>query len=382
MLLTAIAALAASDAVPRRFRLTCGSLSIYKGPEITEVALSGGVHLASRDGRTIKSDNGLIRVVSRVVEEGISGAESGIEAGAKAIEKGATPSAAVQPPPIKPEDVKLIELSGRVTLTDAQGVLTADAIFSEDGGRTWRTRGAAKFAGRGKQAGTTFAARTLQFDSKAGTVSGSKGVNISLPAPKDAKSDAGPVSVSAESFGYDLEDRTLTLSGSPRIKSAGAEMSADSITYHAGTGAAHTTGGVAVSFPRQDARVTAASATYSPDGEVRFSGGVQVTRKGGAARLNCESLIYSTSNGSLTAEGRCRLEYPEEDSVFTADRIEWNIDTEAGKAIGSPLLKRGGSSVSGEEILFRRAGNKVVVEVKGGDKTEYVIEPDEFGGLK
>ena len=377
LLIAASAAFAlAQPDVPRRYRIECAKIRIEKGGELTVANLSGGVSLASRDGMTITADSGLVKVVSRIVEKGLE--QSAETAEAAAIGGGGAAAREREPAAISPDDVKHLELSGRVILTGKDGVLKCDAIYSEDGGRTWRTRAGASFDGKGENAGTKFTAGELKYDAVKGMLTGGGGASVKLPPTDTPGGGKSPVSVKAGGFTYDSRSSTVTLTGSPVVEQEGASFSAGTIVYSAKSGAVTARGGARVNFPERGVEISAAGMTYGADGAARFTGGVTARQLVTNNRLTCDSLDYHSSTGSIEAKGSVRLAIPREDIVLTAGRISGNFGEETGAAKDDPELKRGGDFVKGEEIRFRRSGEKIVVEVIGGGDTEYSISPESF----
>ena len=250
--LAASAASGAQEHVPRRYRLLCNSLTVSKNDDVTEIALSGGVKLYGRDGRSIKSESGLIKVASAVIERAAQSGKSTAKNEVAGSKDARGASEAVLPAPqIKPEDVKLIELSGGVVMKDAQGTLTCDTVYSTDGGRTWLTRGKSNFEGAGKNKGTRLSAASLEFNSAKNTLAGKGGVHISMPGKAAAGGAGGgktPVEVNAGSFTYNIGTSELTLKGGVTSSSPQGTIDAQQAEYSSASGGLSATGGVTVVF--------------------------------------------------------------------------------------------------------------------------------------
>lgn len=353
-----------SGGVSRRFHIECENLTIEKGDELTVARLSGGVTLTSRDGRKITASEGLVRVVSRIVTEGLSKEAEGRPTGES---------------PINPEDIKYLELSGGVVMTDAEGTLTCDAIYSTDGGWTWKTRGRADFKGKGKNAQAALGANELVLDSEKRVLGGKGSITISLPAPVDSPAGGDrPISVRAGGFSYDLGKSTLTLTGKPTVTRGKEKLSASKITYHVSTGKIKAVGAVNLSFPAEGITVSGDSAVYERGGVAHFKGSVFVKEEESGKSLRADDLRYDTESGDITASGDCVLKIPGEEITLTAGRIEGNLDEERGSATMSPVMTRGKSTMKGEEIRFRREGEKIIVEVLGEEQTSFTLDPSEF----
>lgn len=369
------AALAAAGArdVPRRYRIDCGKVRIEKGEEITTANLSGGVSLVSRDGAAITAAEGIVEIVSRAVDSGLDTAAESAQ-----TQAGARPENAAERREISPDDVKYIELSGAVTMTSTDGVMKCDAIFSTDGGRTWQTRGRASFDGKGENAGVKLSAGSVKFDSAKKTVSGGGGATVTLPATDSPGGGKSPVNVKAGGFTYGLKTGHVTLTGSPVVTQGDSSFSAATIEYSSKTGDVVAKGGARVKFPAEKIEASAATATYGKDGVARFKGGVKVTQADGGNVLTSDALDYTPATGAVKAKGNVMLAIPRENITLTAGILDGNLKDESGAAKENPTLKRAGDYVKGEEIRFKRRGEKIVVEVLGGDKTEYSIDPESF----
>lgn len=369
----AIAATGAQD-VPRRYRIEAGKVRIEKGEELTTAKLSGGVFLVSRDGTKISASEGVIEIVSRAVDAGLDTAAESAQAMAPGGESVTTAGRRE----ISPDDVKYIELSGGVTMTGADGIMKCDAVFSTDGGRTWQTRGRASFDGKGENAGVKFSAGTVKFDSAKKSVSGGGGATVTLPASDSPGGGKSPVNVKAGGFAYDLKTGNVTLTGSPVVTQGNSSFSAATIEYSVKNGVVVAKGGARVKFPSEKIEASSASATYGKDGIARFKGGVKVMQADGGNTLTCDALEYTPETGAVKARGNVKLTIPRENITLTAGTLDGNLKDESGAARENPVLQRGADYVKGEEIRFKRSGEKIVVEVLGGDKTEYSIDPESF----
>lgn len=391
-----------SDDVPRRYRIECDALELVKGEDVTSAALIGGVALKSRDGMSIRSDSGIVEVVSRVVDKGLSVGESYAESEAESITPKLKPPSRDSHsksendgtlPRIAPEDIKRLELSGSVVMTSKEGTLECDAVYSVDGGRTWKTRGASRFTGKGENAGTKFNANTLEFDSGNGVLSGQGGVKISIPASENGKRKnsndagepsltgslgAGNVNVTAGAFKFDIEKNVLTLMGKSAVTHKSGKITAGSLVYYGDSGRIEVSGGVRIEYPEKRIVATAEKAIYGADGKVTFIGHVRVEQTDKKNTLTCSEIVYAEHTGDVTSRGDVRLEIPSERMTLTADTLEGSIPDERGTAKGNPTITRNGSSVKGEEIRYKRESDRIVVEVLGGDNTEYVIDPKSF----
>lgn len=399
--------------VPRRYRLECDTLELVKGDELTSANLSGGVTLQSHDGMSVRADNGIVEVVSRVVNKGLSVGESIAETEAESVnpklkppsetwnqsgkpegkDKSVSNAGSGALPKIAPEDIKRIELSGNVVMTSKEGTLECESVYSEDGGRTWKTRGASRFTGKGENKGTRFAADSLQFNGEKGTLSGQGGVKITIPANGAGKNQSGTgesgltgsigkgdVNVSAGAFEFVIEKNVLTLTGNPTVTQKSGKITAGSLVYYGETGRIEAKNGVRIEYPEKHIVATADSAVYGTDGKIMFTGNVRVEQTDKKNALTCGEIVYVEKTGDVTAKDAVRLEIPDEEMILTADTLQGNIPDERGVAKGNPKLTRGGSSVKGEEIRYKRESDRIVVEVLGQDKTEYVIEPGAFEG--
>ncbi|MCD6119303.1 hypothetical protein J7K50_05635 [bacterium] len=376
-----------AESASGRYHLECERLRIEKGDELTVISLSGGVTLASRDGMRITAESGVIKVVSRLLDDGLNGKQIlGRDGEAGDDVDGETRAGESGAPRINPDDLKYIELSGDVVMTGVEGSLTCDAIFSDDGGRSWRTQGRADFTGLAKNTGKKFSANSLYFNSDRAMLEGAGGVQIILPPTKgiagadadDAKGSKQPVSVSAGGFTFDIEGRVLVLTGKPTVTRGGARFAANRITYYGESGRIDAVGAVEAKFPDKNVTVRSDSVRYGVNGKARFSGNVKVKQTHRTNSLVCDELEYVLETGEITARGAVRLEIPDEEIVLTADEVSGNLGEERGKATGNPVLTRGTNLARGDEIRFWRETDKIVVEVLGKDKTEYVIDPRVF----
>lgn len=369
----AFAATGAQD-VPRRYRIEAGKVRIEKGDELTIARLTGGVSLVSRDGTTITATEGVIEIVSRVLDQGMQQTADSAQEAPTATGK----SDSEERKGISPEDVKHIELSGGVVITSADGVMKCDAVFSTDGGRTWQTRGRASFDGKGENSGVKFSAGTVKFDSAKKSVSGGGGATVTLPPADSPGGGKSPVSVKAGGFVYDMKSGRVTLTGNPVVTQGDSSFSATAIEYSAKTGEVIAKGSARVKFPAEKIEASATSATFGKDGVARFKGNVKVEQADGGNTLTCDALDYTPETGAVKARGNVKLTIPRENIILTAGSLDGNLKDESGSAKDNPVLKRGSDFVKGEEIRFKRSGEKIVAEVLGGDKTEYSIDPESF----
>ncbi len=404
-----------SDDVPNRYRIECDTLKLVKSDKVTSITFGGGVVLKSNDGLSISADNGLIEVVSRVVEEGLSVGERFAEKEAASVnpklklqnedwsdknksknnKTTKTESEQGSLPKISPDDIKRLELSGNVVLTSHEGTLECEVVYSEDGGRTWKTRGASKFTGSGENTGTKFGANTLELDSARGILSGAGGVKIAIPAngagkrKRDSEAAeskfssaiiAGDINVSASAFKFDIEKNVLTLTAKPVVTQKNGKITAGSLVYYGDTGRIAAEDGVRIEYPEKHIVATADKANYGADGKVMFSGNVRVEQTDKENTLTCGEIVYVEQTGDVKARENVKLDIPSEKMTLSADTLEGSIPRDSGTAKGNPVITRNGSSVKGEEIRYKRESDRIVVEVLGGDNTEYVIDPKSFEG--
>lgn len=371
ILLVALLAAALAHAQPSgepparepRYKLRGNGLVISPGKESMVLAFNDGVTISGKDFE-LAAQKVLISIQLTELREfadrlpkGLKDKEPSGDLGDAAREMAR--ELELPEPAFSASALRRVEASGGIVAKAQGSVLHTPKLVSTDGGRSWLAEGRSTLSRKAGGEDYQLSAGALLYDTVKQRAVAHGGVEATVKQKGEPE-----IKLSADKLEFGLASGELSLSGKLRVAygdfvvtSGPLSGNVNQQSMSGGKASASGPGGMRASVGQvglnlKQQRVTA-------------SGGVSMTDDKNSLTLNASSVGANLKTQQLEASGGVSLSDKLRGVEVSAGSVSVNLKTSTLIAGGSPTVKFGGSTFSGEKITVSQEKGKTVVEVEG-----------------